>query len=273
MKKTIKNIIKNITPPILLRFVRGNKQSKYGYFGNYKSWQDAINDSTGYDDPAILEKVRDALLKVKNGEAVYERDSVLFDKIQYSWPLLSALLWIALENDGLNIIDFGGSLGSSYYQNIGFLKNVRNLKWNVVEQKSFVNCGKKLFENKELKFFYNVKDVFRESKPTTLLALSVLPYLKNPYGFIDEMMALDFKYIIFDRTSFLSNEDRLTIQKAPPEICEAIYPAWFFNEKKFLDILKSKYEMIAEFDSASWIDKKDLGDAQATEKGFIFKKK
>ena len=37
--------------------------------------------------------------------------------------------------------------------------------------------------------------------------------------------------------------------------------------------LKSKYEMIAEFDSASWIDKKDLGDAQATEKGFIFKKK
>ena len=31
----------------------------------------------------VLEKCKNALLKVKNGEAAYERDSVLFNQIQY----------------------------------------------------------------------------------------------------------------------------------------------------------------------------------------------
>ena len=59
--------------------------------------------------------------KVKNGEAVYERDSVLFDEIQYSWGLLAGLEKAALEHDGkLCVLDFGGSLGSTYYQNKQF---------------------------------------------------------------------------------------------------------------------------------------------------------
>jgi len=48
--------------------------------------EEAMELSTGYDSERILGKVRDSLLKVKRGEAVYERDSVLFDKVQYSWP-------------------------------------------------------------------------------------------------------------------------------------------------------------------------------------------
>ena len=45
---------------------------------------------------------------MKNGEAVYERDSVLFDEIQYSWGLLAGLQKAALENDGkLCVLDFG----------------------------------------------------------------------------------------------------------------------------------------------------------------------
>lgn len=34
----------------------------------------------------------EATLKVKRGEAVFERDSVLFDEIQYSWPVTAALI-------------------------------------------------------------------------------------------------------------------------------------------------------------------------------------
>ena len=69
-----------------------------GYFGNYFAWEQACQDSTGYDSTVILERVQNALIKVKSGEAVYERDSVLFDETQYSWPLLACLLWIASCN-------------------------------------------------------------------------------------------------------------------------------------------------------------------------------
>jgi putative methyltransferase (TIGR04325 family) len=74
-----------------------------------------VEASTGYDSEIILEKTRDALLKVKNGEAAYERDSVLFDEIQYAWPLLTSLMWVAAQAKGiLNVLDFGGSLGTTY---------------------------------------------------------------------------------------------------------------------------------------------------------------
>ena len=119
-----------------------------GYFGNYSCWYKACQDSTGYDSNVILNKVRDALLKVKNGDAVYERDSVLFDEVQYSWPLMAGLLWIAsCGNNCLNLIDFGGSLGSSYFQNRKFLGHLCEFYWNVVEQEKFVKCGRELFED------------------------------------------------------------------------------------------------------------------------------
>src|SRR3990167_5203275 len=127
-------MFKKLIPPIILEILK--KPSKYGYFGNYKTWQEALNNSIGYDSTAILEKVKNSLIKVKNGEAVYERDSVLFNKIEYSWPVLAGLLWAASQSGNkLTVLDFGGSLGSSYFQNRNFLEHV-NLKWYIVEQEN-----------------------------------------------------------------------------------------------------------------------------------------
>lgn len=61
----------------------------------------------GYNSDEIIKKVKQFLLKVKSGKAVYERDSILFDKIYYSRPLLAGLLWIACQRgDRLNLIVF-----------------------------------------------------------------------------------------------------------------------------------------------------------------------
>ena len=78
----MKRILKEILPPVIIRNITG---LFYGWYGNYKSWEEATKRSIGYDDVQILNKVKDALMKVKNGEAIYERDSVLFDKIRYSF--------------------------------------------------------------------------------------------------------------------------------------------------------------------------------------------
>ena len=43
----------------------------------------------------IFEKTKQSLLKVKNGEAVYERDSVLFDKKEYPYAIISSLLLLS----------------------------------------------------------------------------------------------------------------------------------------------------------------------------------
>ncbi|MCF6158628.1 MAG: methyltransferase, TIGR04325 family [wastewater metagenome] len=269
MNGQIKNIMKDFLPPVFLKAYLLNRNAKYGFFGNYTSWGEAETASIGYDSDMIVNKVKDALLKVKQGEAVYERDSVLFDNIQYSWPLLAALLWIASQNESqLNLVDFGGSLGSTYFQNRKFLMHLNELYWNIVEQEKFVECGKRYFEDKHLKFYYSIDSCFREQRPNTILFSAVIQYLEKPYDLLAEVTNKEFRYIVFDRTPFLDKgNDRITIQKVSPEIYQASYPAWFFNKENFLNsFLLKEYRLIAEFDTHEKVNIPSIF------KGFIFER-
>src|SRR3546814_16397621 len=99
--------------------------------------------SSGYSESAILDRVRTATRAVVAGEAAYERDSVLFDKADYPFALITALLRAAASADmRLDVIDFGGSLGSTYRQCRPLLDAVQPPQWHVVEQPHFVAFGR-----------------------------------------------------------------------------------------------------------------------------------
>jgi len=72
-------------------FTSKSKKPQYGWFGDYSNWDELVTSADGYNAENILNKTKDALLQVKNGTAVYERDSVLFDKIVPPFPLLTCL--------------------------------------------------------------------------------------------------------------------------------------------------------------------------------------
>ena len=240
------------------------------FIGNYATWEKARKESGGYDSDRILNKVRSSLLMVKNKEAVYERDSVLFDKVQYSWPLLACLLWIASQKGNrLNLVDFGGSLGSSYYQNRNFLFHLKELKWNIVEQKKFVDCGKRDFEIDHLKFYYDLDACFQEQHPDTILFSGVIQYLEDPYAMLEKAKSLGFEFVLFDRTPFLEKGgDRITIQKVPDQIFPASYPCWFLSQERFLETMGDRYELLADFEGFDRVDVQD-----SVFKGFIFRRK
>lgn len=265
--------------PILKKFVKKvyhsifTQSPKHGWFGDYLNWKEAKNKCKGYDDASILEKVKTSLLKVKNGEAVYERDSVLFDEIPYSEPLIIALKNAAI-NDELHVVDFGGSLGGSYFQNRGFLSGLKKLQWSVIEQKHFVDCGKEFFEDEYLKFYYTIEEAIKNKKSTVLLLSSVIQYFEDPKDLVRKCIGYNFDYIIVDRTAFIGNsKDRITVQIVPESIYKASYPAWFFNEYNFLKNFKDTYEVINGFMSdlsgSINIDK----DTKAYWKGFVLKRK
>lgn len=266
----------HFVPPIFILIYRKivPKKEKVGIWaGDFASWKEAQLNCSGYDSDIILEKCKNALLKVKNKEAVYERDSVLFDKIQYSWGLLAGLQKATIENNnGLCVLDFGGSLGSTYYQNKAFLSGLKKLEWNIVEQAHFVDCGKQNFKNEQLKFYHTIEECTQNSKPNVLLLSSVLQYLENPNQWIEKFNNLQIEYIIIDRTAFIdSDEDILTIQNVPESIYKASYPAWFFNEKKLIQKF-DKYEFTA-FNSFVETQIVLNDNQQAYWKGFILKLK
>lgn len=262
MTENFKVFLKKIVPDHVLRKVSG---LFYGWHGNYDSWMAAQRSCTGYGSESILEKVRLSVTKVKDGKGVYERDSVLFNKIQYSYPVLAGLMWVAAINKGkLNVLDFGGSLGSTFYQNRVFLDSLESVHWCIVEQPEFVKIGVEQFSTDNIHFFKSVNECLESYAIDVVLFSSVLQYLEEPYKMLDKIKSLRINSLIIDRTPFVPGNERITIQKVNPLIYKASYPCWFFNEEKFINYVKPEYKLVLDFDAI------DRANISSLFKGFIF---
>jgi putative methyltransferase (TIGR04325 family) len=224
----------------------------YGFFGNYPSWEAAQRDASGYDAPSIIGTVKDAAWKVKTGRAAYERDGVVFDRIELPYPLLALLLRIGVEaRNRLRLIDFGGSLGTTYRQTREFLSCLDEIRWTVVEQPHFVECGRALFSDAELSFAADIPEA-RAVNPDarTILLSGVIGYVPEPGAVIAEIVREGFENVVLDRTAFVeSGPTRIVVQRVPPSIYAASYPARLFRRDDLLGLFGSSYRVVAEFDS------------------------
>lgn len=259
---SIKNLLKILIPNFLLNWFKG---LFYGWKGNYKTWEEAEKKCSGYDSEEIFKKVKNSALKVKNLEAKYERDSVLFYKNDYNYPVFSALMWIAAQNKGnINVLDFGGAFGSTYYQHKILFSKFPNLSWNIIEQEHFVNEGKINFEDKILKFYYTIDDCLKEKTIDVVILSSVIQYIEEPYQLLKNIIEKNIKFILFDRTPFFNKPDQIMIQTVHPSIYKAQYPSWFFNYEKFKNFMSNKYKIILEFTTD------DQANIKSEFKGFLF---
>ncbi|KKR03884.1 MAG: hypothetical protein UT30_C0017G0023 [Candidatus Uhrbacteria bacterium GW2011_GWF2_39_13] len=275
MKKLIKNIIKDILPPFFYRTIL-DFTAQLTFSGSYSSWQEAQALSKGYNDSAIIDKVLTAALSVKNGKAAYERDSVLFNKIEYSWPLLTGLMLAAsYRKKDFSVLDFGGAFGSSYFQNKKFIDAIGNVKWHIVEQTEFVRRGKENMENEYLLFHESIVSALASAGCfDAALLSSVLQYLETPYETLEQIISMDLPYIIIDRTPLYKGlNDRLTVQKVHPSIYDASYPAWILSENKMLKCISDQYNIISQFVSLGGNIRLVKPDGMATYTGFILKRK
>lgn len=243
----MKAFIKELIPPFLMKRINSLRQP---WRGDYSSWAEAKNNCSGYDDSEILQKVERSFELVARGEAVYERDSVLFEEISYSWPLAASLMWTYQKYKKLHVLDFGGSLGSTFYQNRMFTKDMKDFSWTVVEQEKFVQVGLEKFQTAQLKFSSNLDSVFKDEDINLVLFSSVLQYLEEPYQLLANVIEYSPPVIVLDRLiTSKAGRDIITIQKVDSEIYEATYPCRFFNEENISSILREKYELVDRFPS------------------------
>ncbi len=214
------------------------KEPIVGYKGNYASFteankQIAIQTSPGgYDSEAIFKKVSESTLKVLKGEAVFERDSFLFYEKQINYNLLMYLYKIYIKEKKLDVLDFGGALGSTYLQHKTELEEI-GAKWTVTEQEHFVTFGKKCVAGGNLSFATNEELNKKRAKFNVLLFSSVLQYIEDADSLIRKMCKNKTKHIVIERTP-VSNHTRYWIETVHEPIYEAVYPCCVFDEKNFI---------------------------------------
>ncbi len=267
----LKALVKNWIPPIALHAMQSLRSPRIVFEGDFASWEEAAVKCSGYDADNILAKVLDATLKVKRGEAIFERDSVLFDKTEYAWPVLAGLMCAASRSNGvLNVLDFGGALGSSYFQNRMFLKDLPEVRWNVVEQAHYVKAGQEHIQDKHLRFYSTIDACVEENRPNVVLLSSVLQYMPDTTTFYNDICALGCGTIILDRIIVNSTEsDRIYVQHVPSSIYLASYPCRSLSEKHLINSISKNYKLKASFDSLSF---PALSFIKSEFKGYIFHK-
>ena len=216
--------------------------------GSYPTWEAARLRCTGYETDDILTKVIEATRKVEAGEFACERDSVLFDHAEYSWPLLASLLYIRARTGTLRVTDFGGALGSTWRQNANFLHPLENVEWRVVEQPAFVAAGRAEFERNGLTFFSTLAEATQSGTDVCLFSSS-LCYVAEPWSVVAAADATNARFLLFDLTPFHGDlENRICIQTVPSSIYSATYPCWIFSRRAFHAQLGSRFRLIE-----SWV--------------------
>ena len=220
---------------------------KSGWFGDYPSWQAAEKDCDGYDSAAITARVVEATRQVRDGKAAFERDSVLFFEEELDTSLLNILgkIRVDLGEKPLIVLDFGGALGSTYWQHRRVFE-AWNILWIVVEQAHFVEIGQREFENAQLKFAFTIEAACEKETPHIVLFNSVLQYLETPYTFFEAVEKQNIPSLFIGRTpTFEGEKDRIMQQIVPPKIYKASYPSWVFSLDSFKNQLvkKGKYRI------------------------------
>ncbi len=274
----IKEVAKLFIPSVLLPAWRKFSSPDNGdnkFSDRCKSWSEAEKKSGGYQSSEILEKVKESMLKVKNGEAAFERDSILFTKPEFDFPVLSLLFKTLFINKGtLRVLDFGGSLGTIYFQHRKFLGNGIQVEWSIVEQPNYVKTGKENFENKELKFFTSIEDATASNKPDVIILSSVLQYLPDLKKNVQLLVQLNSTYIIVNKTLCTNEEeDQVRIQFVPDHIYKASYPIRIFSYSGLKNLFSNNFLLLTEFDCYNGMLAKLSQSSDAFYKGFILEKK
>lgn len=219
----VKSLLKKLLlPPLQLEWETG-----------YASWPEALEATAGYDDEAVLEATLAAARAAADGSAALDRDGVLLDEIQYSWPLLAALLYVGQRRGSLRVVDVGGALGSSFRQNKALLEAIPGFHWAVVEQAHVAEIGTREFATDQLSFHSEFSEAAIGGVDVVLFGAS-LCYLEDPFGYLGLVANADVPFLALDRTPFVDGVGHeLTVQRVRMPNYQASYPCWRFSKSAF----------------------------------------
>jgi putative methyltransferase (TIGR04325 family) len=240
----LKNVARELLPPFAVRLLLPPSRS---YDGVYPSWAAAAARAVP-PEVAAVDRVKDPALRVKRGEAVYERDGWVFSHVQYAWPVLAGLLAAACAEGRLSVLDFGGSLGTTYRQNSRFLTAIPHVEWSIVDLPDLVACGREHFEDNVLRFYDTVAECLAQRRPNVILLSGVLQYLPDPKIITMQLLQAPAAWCIIDRTPITTGSSVISLQVVARRFGGGRFPARIATREDCLALFPG-FAVEAEFDS------------------------
>ncbi len=161
----------------------------------YESFAAALADSTSYEDPRLIEIVREKTKLYRDALAT----TPIIENRQTAQNV-SVLEQVEPQRT-IDVLEIGGACGASYFEIKHLLPNrVRN--WSIVETPAMADAGKAISDEPSLSFHSDLTAAAEQLASRDLaIAQGVLQYAADPVALLNALFALQFSYVYITRTA------------------------------------------------------------------------
>lgn len=241
MSSRLKQVLKRLTPPILLDLIRPGgaptaAPAGLTFTGVYRHLRDVPTHQGEFDERLIGRMVwwaREGLARVAAG------------KLPSTWhePLAIVAGLVCRQQGRVRVLDFGGGIGPGFIQLTASLPDPRGVSYLVVDLEQTVAAARPVFAGDErISFATELPDA--KERFDIVYANSVLQYVEDYRAMIERLAAYRAPYLLLGQLAVGEFETFATQQVNVPG---QILPYWFLGKAEVVDILSAAgYSLVSE---------------------------
>lgn len=174
-------------------FARFNRENTIK-MREYESYEAALNDSDSYEDPRLVEIVKEKTRRYRDSLATNPRPEIETRQMVQNMFVLSHVEPLR----PLNVLEIGGACGACYYETKSLVPN-RVGHWSITETPAMAAAGTSLSDDPRLSFHSDLQSAAEQLESRDLaIAQGVLQYAT--LGMLEALFDLHFSYVYVTRT-------------------------------------------------------------------------
>ncbi|MDB0022452.1 methyltransferase, TIGR04325 family [Flavobacteriaceae bacterium] len=231
------------------------------------SWDHALKNSHNYNQDKLVNNIFLSTQNVLKKKYKYESDGINFNNLNIDHNFLESLKK-CIKTDNTILLDFGGSLGTTFFKYHDLISKNKLIEWFIIEQEKIFEKSKILNFPINLKFFKNIDEI--QVKPDIILLGSVLQYIEHHNKLLTKLISLKPNYVFIERTIFsINNLEPIYIQENYFNFKKTSYPVRAISLKLLIKfMLKANYIVVNKYENKDII----AGD-NVKVNSILFKKK
>jgi len=164
----------------------------------YESFDAALRDSDSYEDPRLIEVVKEKTKRYR--ESLSQQPPISTRQLVQNLFVLS---YVEPQRE-LSVLEIGGACGASFYETELMLRG-RIRHWSIVETPAMAAAGASIADDARLTFHSDINSAILESRDLAI-AQGALQYAGDPLKTLADLCALQLSYIYVTRTAVANTE-------------------------------------------------------------------
>jgi putative methyltransferase (TIGR04325 family) len=159
----------------------------------YESFDAALRDSDSYEDPRLVEVVKEKTKRYR--ESLNQQPPISTRQLVQNLFVLS---YVEPQRE-LSVLEIGGACGASFFETELMLPE-RIRHWSIVETPGMAAAGASIADDARLTFHSDINSAILESRDLAI-AQGALQYAGDPLKTLADLCALELSYIYVTRTA------------------------------------------------------------------------